>query len=393
MKAKTLNSTIRCSPTQAIEFLSDVQNLPTWHRSFCRSVEKGPEGWRVQTHRSKISVRVLRDDRSGVVDFLFRFAPDFEWLVPTRVLPNGDGSEIILTLIQPDGTSETDYQRHLQWGFEALRELRKKLEQAPRSQQTPAAAESVSADSGPAAEAPEGEPAPFVERRAPAEPGEPQSANPNRLFVRGFPWDWTEEHLKTHFGTAGTVDKAEIARFRRNGKSRGFGFIEMSTVEETQVAIDSLNGSLAGTRKILVRLSRESRPGSPETAEASPAAEAAPQASAPAPEKPAHHQPRPQRHRQEPREPARRRVPRSTGDQHAVIETGGYEFFPRGQKPSETDSAPEAPARSFTEPSPYFEDTGDFENRGNRAPRRGGNRPGRGGHPRGRGRRRTPKPS
>lgn len=392
MKAKTINTTIHCSPQRAIAFLSDPQNLPRWHRAFCRSVRREGEGWMVQTHRKTVPLQILRDDRSGVVDFLFKFDADFEWLVPSRVLANGNGSELVLTLIQPDGTSDADYHRHLQWAFDALRDAKKLLEQeqpAPTSAEVPTESVETTDDS----EKPE--------RRSEETPIPTGPVSAFRLFVRGFPMEWTENQLREHFTASGTVSKAEVARFRRTGKSRGFGFIEMATEEETHKAIQTINGSMIGTRTVTVRLSRESlraaNGGASDESQENPGNEAVAPTEVPKrhdrPRRSARHEGRRDgRPNANERGPQRRRLPGGT-DRNAVIETGGYEFFPRGQK-SESPEPGNVVQESRRQPpyadaSPYFEDTGDIENRGNRAPaRRGGPRNGNRG-PRGRGRSRS----
>lgn len=405
MKAKTISTTIQCSAVKAIAFLADPNNLPRWYRSFCRSIRKEEETWIVQTHRKAIPVRFLRDDRSGVIDFLFQFDTDFEWLVPSRVLPNGNESEFLLTLIQPEGTSEADFHRHIQWANDAVRELKKLLETAPVATRPTLVV--VDPDSGTEA-------APSLEAPVKTEESAPENDAPEipliitskRLFIRNLPFDWTDDQLREHFTVTGQVDKAEVARFRRNGRSRGFGFVEMSNEDETRAAIEKLHGSMAGNRKITVRLSREGRANNGEaavTSEEAPSTEGTSVVEVPAPvrrERPQSRNRRPERAQRSPESSdssSKRRLPGGS-DRNAVIETGGYEFFPRGQKPEDMPSSPSEPRRdsnSFVEPSPYFDDVGDFENRGSRPQRRGGSGsggPGRGRRPSGgnRGPRRGP---
>ena len=49
-----------------------------------------------------------------------------------------------------------------------------------------------------------------------------------KLFVGGLSWDTTDDSLKNFFATAGTVTSAKIITDKFSGKSRGFGFVEMS---------------------------------------------------------------------------------------------------------------------------------------------------------------------
>jgi len=64
----------------------------------------------------------------------------------------------------------------------------------------------------------------------------------NKLYVGGLSFQTTDESLKTFFSEAGTVNSAKVIIDRMTGKSRGFGFIEMSSEEEADKAIETLNG-------------------------------------------------------------------------------------------------------------------------------------------------------
>lgn len=73
-----------------------------------------------------------------------------------------------------------------------------------------------------------------------------------KLFVGSISWDSTEETLKAHFEQAGTVEEATIIRDRMTNRSKGFGFVTMSSEEEAQEAIEKLDGSELDGRPIKV---------------------------------------------------------------------------------------------------------------------------------------------
>ncbi len=77
-----------------------------------------------------------------------------------------------------------------------------------------------------------------------------------KLFVGGLSFDATEDVLKDAFSKAGTVELASIITDKISGRSRGFGFVEMSTDEEAQKAIEMLNGTEISGRKITVNEAR-----------------------------------------------------------------------------------------------------------------------------------------
>jgi len=77
-----------------------------------------------------------------------------------------------------------------------------------------------------------------------------------RLFIGSLPWGVDDAKLAQIFSQAGTVVSAQVVMDRQTGRSRGFGFVEMSTDEEADAAVEKLNGSEADGRKIVVNVAR-----------------------------------------------------------------------------------------------------------------------------------------
>ena len=78
----------------------------------------------------------------------------------------------------------------------------------------------------------------------------------NRLYIGGLPYSSTEEELKAHFAGAGSVIGAQIITDRMTGRSRGFGFVEMSSEEEANNAISMFDGKDFGGRNLTVNIAR-----------------------------------------------------------------------------------------------------------------------------------------
>ncbi|BBB32706.1 conserved hypothetical protein [Thermotomaculum hydrothermale] len=76
------------------------------------------------------------------------------------------------------------------------------------------------------------------------------------IYVGNLPYSTREEELREVFEAHGNVENVKIIRDRETGRSRGFGFVEMSTEEETNAAINALNGSDLGGRTLKVSLSK-----------------------------------------------------------------------------------------------------------------------------------------
>ncbi|MBI5126856.1 hypothetical protein HZA76_00145 [Candidatus Roizmanbacteria bacterium] len=77
-----------------------------------------------------------------------------------------------------------------------------------------------------------------------------------KLYVGNLLYEVTDEDLKTHFSTVGNVVSSTVIRFRDSGRSKGFGFVEMSTEEEAQKAIETMNGQDFKGRKLVVSEAR-----------------------------------------------------------------------------------------------------------------------------------------
>ncbi|RJQ26525.1 RNA-binding protein [Candidatus Parcubacteria bacterium] len=84
----------------------------------------------------------------------------------------------------------------------------------------------------------------------------------NRLFVAGLSYDLTQDQLSEYFSKAGTVVSANIITDKMTGRSRGFGFVEMSTPEEAENAMKTLDNTELAGRTINVKEAhpQQSRP-------------------------------------------------------------------------------------------------------------------------------------
>ena len=83
-----------------------------------------------------------------------------------------------------------------------------------------------------------------------------------KLYVGGLPYATTDTELKEAFSQAGSVASATIIMDKMTGRSKGFGFVEMSSDAEAQAAIDLWNGKDFGGRSLTVNEARplEERP-------------------------------------------------------------------------------------------------------------------------------------
>jgi len=80
-----------------------------------------------------------------------------------------------------------------------------------------------------------------------------------KLYVGSLSYDTTEDSLKNAFAKAGTVESVAIITDRMSGRSKGFGFVEMSSDEEAQKAIEMFDGKELDGRTIVVNEARPMR--------------------------------------------------------------------------------------------------------------------------------------
>jgi RNA recognition motif-containing protein len=81
-----------------------------------------------------------------------------------------------------------------------------------------------------------------------------------KLFVGNLPFSTTDADLKAMFGQVGEVASANVIMDKFTGRSRGFGFVEMTNVEEAQAAIERFNGLEFQGRPLTVNQAKPQEP-------------------------------------------------------------------------------------------------------------------------------------
>ncbi|MEZ5345684.1 MAG: RNA-binding protein [Pyrinomonadaceae bacterium] len=78
----------------------------------------------------------------------------------------------------------------------------------------------------------------------------------NKLYVGNLSFHLTSDDLQDYFAAAGTVESAKVIEDRDTGRSRGFGFVEMSSDSEAAAAIEQFNGQEFEGRNLVVNEAR-----------------------------------------------------------------------------------------------------------------------------------------
>ena len=81
-----------------------------------------------------------------------------------------------------------------------------------------------------------------------------------KLYVGNLPYKTTSDQLQELFSQAGSVTSATVISDKFSGRSKGFGFVEMSSDDEASKAIEMFNGQEMEARKLIVN---EARPMTP----------------------------------------------------------------------------------------------------------------------------------
>ncbi len=81
-----------------------------------------------------------------------------------------------------------------------------------------------------------------------------------KLYVGNLSYDVSSSDLEQMFSAHGTIESAQVIEDRSTGRSKGFGFVEMSSDSEAQAAIDALNGQDHGGRALTVNEARPREP-------------------------------------------------------------------------------------------------------------------------------------
>ena len=84
-----------------------------------------------------------------------------------------------------------------------------------------------------------------------------------KLYIGSLSYDTTEDTLKNLFSQAGNVASVAVIMDRMTGRSKGFGFVEMTSDEEALAAIEMYNGKDIDGRKVTVNEARPLEPRAP----------------------------------------------------------------------------------------------------------------------------------
>jgi carbon monoxide dehydrogenase subunit G len=116
-------------PSDVYEFASNPENLSRWAAGLASSeVKKSGSAWVAEAPFGKVKIKFAENNTFGVMDHDVELDSGVVVHNPMRVVPNGDGSEFIFTLLQQTGMSEEQFAEDVRAVEKDLRTLKELLE-------------------------------------------------------------------------------------------------------------------------------------------------------------------------------------------------------------------------------------------------------------------------
>lgn len=125
---RTFSVTISRTSTHVYDYVADPENLPKWAKAFCLSIQRVGDGWTMLTPAGPMGIRFIARNKLGVLDHWVAPEPGFEVYVPMRVVPHGEGAEVMLTLFKLPEMSDAKFAEEAAMVEKDLQSLKKVLE-------------------------------------------------------------------------------------------------------------------------------------------------------------------------------------------------------------------------------------------------------------------------
>ncbi len=110
-RSAVVHTSILAPPDDVIAFLSDLENWKTWAPWIHSIARLSGRHWKLETEAGPMSVHFVEPNSLGVLDHEVTLASGITVLNAMRVVPNGDGSELVMVLFQSPTVSTEDFDR------------------------------------------------------------------------------------------------------------------------------------------------------------------------------------------------------------------------------------------------------------------------------------------
>jgi hypothetical protein len=108
--SRHIAATIARAPSAVHAYASDPRNLPEWASGLSASIERVGDEWVAESDLGRITVAFVPDNPHGVLDHVVTLPDGTRVMNPVRVVPNGDGSDVLFSLFQLPGIDDTAFE-------------------------------------------------------------------------------------------------------------------------------------------------------------------------------------------------------------------------------------------------------------------------------------------
>jgi len=127
-ESRHVSEWIDCPTQVAYEYASDPTNVPEWAAGLGSAVEQVDGTWFIESPMGRVAVDFAPPNEFGVLDHSVTLPSGEVVHNPMRVIPDGDGCEVVFTLRRQDGVSDDDFERDAAAVAADLRTLKQLLE-------------------------------------------------------------------------------------------------------------------------------------------------------------------------------------------------------------------------------------------------------------------------
>jgi hypothetical protein len=127
-RVRKLSVSINRTAAQAYEFLSVPENFPKWASGLAGSLRRDGENWIAETPEGRAVVRFSERNAYGVLDHAVTLPHGTTIYIPLRVVPSGNGCELVLTLFRRPDMTDEKFAADAEWVMRDLSAAKRILE-------------------------------------------------------------------------------------------------------------------------------------------------------------------------------------------------------------------------------------------------------------------------
>lgn len=128
LESRTLTVRIERALQDAYAFLSSPENFALWASGLGKGLARAGTGWTAETPGGPVEIGFAEPNAFGVLDHRVRLASGQEVAVPMRVIANGGGCEVLLTLLRQPDMTPAQFAADAEWVQRDLQSLKRVLE-------------------------------------------------------------------------------------------------------------------------------------------------------------------------------------------------------------------------------------------------------------------------